>query len=90
MAEQYSGDLIVGLLQTVQEIVPRPGKAFPISAEQHGMLTLMRQAILDNGQETPLKSAWLSLIDQCLSGTPTPEALENVRRLTSARFRQRF
>jgi hypothetical protein len=53
------------------------------------MLARMRQTMLANGREsTPLKTAWLALIDQYLSDNPSPDlvqaAMAEVHRLTPA------
>lgn len=68
--------MIAELMSTVGKIVPQIGSGVCVDAEQRGALTLLRQAIVSNGRETtPLESAWLSMIDQCLCDNPSPELI---------------
>ena len=87
MTDQFSGKMLLELMRTVEKAVPSHGNGFRIGPEQRKALALMRQSMLSNEQETtPLKTAWLSMIDQCLSDSPSPDllfaAMSEVKRLS--------
>jgi hypothetical protein len=43
-------------------------------AEQRAALNHLRHSIVSNGREaSPLKSAWLNVIDQCFTDNPSPK-----------------
>jgi len=88
-------------MHTVGQIVPQLSKRLRVDAEQPGVLTfkqvdaeqrevltLMRNEMLNNGRDTPLKTVWLNVIDQCLSNNPSPElilaAMKDVELLSPA------
>ena len=76
MADEFSGDMILKLLRTVEKTVPRPGNVFSLDPEHRKVLTLMRDAMRNNGREmTPLKAAWLDAMDQYLSDNPSPDLI---------------
>jgi hypothetical protein len=90
MTDQFSGKMLLELMRTVEKAVPSHINGFRIGPEQRKALALMRQSMLSNEQETtPLKTAWLSMIDQCLSDSPSPDgifaAIKEVDRLSPAR-----
>src|SRR5256885_5427254 len=82
MADQFTGDMMVRLMHEVAKIVPCPDKrvggislpmgdtVLSIGPEVH--LDELRQALLSSGKQTPLKTAWLSLIDKVQSEKPDP------------------
>jgi hypothetical protein len=97
MDKQYSGNMIVELMGTVGQVIHqvRHGaidsehRGIGIDAEQRANLIRLRDAIVNNGRETsPLKTAWLSMIDQCLCDSPSAElifaAMKDVDRLAPA------
>jgi hypothetical protein len=76
MDEEYSGNMMAELMNAVGRIVPQQDKGFCVSAEQREALTLLRQKMLSNGRgPTPLKTAWLNVIDQCLSDNPSQDLI---------------
>jgi hypothetical protein len=90
MADQYLGNLMGGLLHTVEKIVPQPDKRvggfaitigdtiFSIGPEVD--LDGLRQVLLNNEKETvflsPLKAALVDLIDQVKSANPDPPRID--------------
>lgn len=88
MDKPYSGDMIAELMKTVGKIAPQlEQRSGGIDAEQRANLNALRDAIVNNGRETsPLKVAWLNMIDQCLSDDPSTElilaAMKDVDRLS--------
>jgi len=81
MDEQFSGEMIVGLLRMVERNTPRPAVQFRVAPE----LDQLRDALLKSPNPSPLKAALLTVIDRMKSESPSQaevlSALADVKRL---------
>jgi len=83
MVDQFSGEMLVGLVHLVDKILSSPNRPHILGPEDAELERL--RALLWGSHETPLKTAMTNLIDRLKSDTLDPEAInaamEEVKRL---------
>lgn len=83
MVDQFTGEMLVGLLHLVDRILTSPNRSNYVGHEEAELERL--RVLLCGGRETALKTAMTSLIDRLKSEKLDPEAvnaaMEEVKRL---------
>jgi len=84
MTPQYSGEMLAELMRIVDRILTSPNvNALHVGPEEAELERL--RVLFGSGQDTPLKSAMMILVERLKSASPDPTevaaAMEEVKRL---------
>ena len=84
MTDQYSGEMLAGLMRIADRILSSPKMGSLNSEPEDAELERLR-VLFGSGRETPLKTAMMILIERLKSENPDPAeitaAMEEVKRL---------
>jgi len=84
MTNQYSGEMLAGLMRIVETILTSPNERSLSLAPEEAELERLR-VLFGSGRETPLKAAMMILIELLRSENPDPvdvaAAMDKVKRL---------